>query len=244
MIITEIIQIILRLQEYVIKYFVWWRNGTLELIPFHKDKNLFESTFSGFFLDNFFKCYGMKIPPDGNIQQFGALMKNEIFPNSIRPHSVAFFTLFHYPNQLVRSVRSIHYMWQKITSNNTYEMIFKINKMEMIRRRNKSTRPCHDSENHDDRVLVQHISKVGCRPPYLKPSKWIRPCATKEEMKNVRFLLRTDEYDNIPPCRSMEKISYTYLESDMSGTKYEGVGEFWISSAFYDQYFQEIIKTR
>ena len=127
------------ISEYIIKYFVWWRNGTIEVVPSQNNKKLFESTFSGFLLDNFFKCYGMKIPPNKEIQQFGVLMKNEIFPNGIRPHSLSFFTLLHFPNQLLRSVRSIHFMCPKILSNNTYETVFKINKMEMIRRRNKNS---------------------------------------------------------------------------------------------------------
>ena len=186
----------------------------------------------------------MKIPPNRDIQQFGVLMKNEIFPNGIRPHTLAFFTLLHYPNQLLRSVRSIHYMWPKILSNNTYETVFKINKMEMIRRRNKGSKPCHDSSNYDDRVLVEHTSKVGCKTPYQEPKTWIRPCSTMKEIKQARLLLRTDEYGIIPPCRAMEKITYTHLESDLSETKWKGTGEFWISSSFYDQYFQEIVKTR
>ena len=232
------------ISEYAMKYFLWWRNGTIELVPLKNDESLFEPTFSGFWLHNFFKCYGMKIPPNSGIQQLGVLMKNEVFPNGIRPHSLSFFTLLHYPNQLLRSVRSINYMWPKIVSNATYETVFKINKMEMIRRRNKRARPCHDSANYDDRILAEHTSKVGCNAPYQEPSTSIRPCSTMHEIKQALLLLRTDEYGSILPCRAMEKIIYTTMESDMSGTQWNGTGEFWISYSFYDQYFQEIIKTR
>lgn len=230
--------------EYVKKYFVYWRDGSMEVFKFQKQYNLFETTFSGFLLTSFLKCYGLKIPPDGDTQQFGVQLKNEIFPNSIRPTSVAFSVILHYPNQLLRSLGSMHFMWPEIKSNNTYETIFRVNKMEMIERRNKGTRPCHDSDNHDDMVLVHHTNKVGCTPPYLKPSKMIRRCTTENEMKEARFRLRSDDYDIIPPCRAMEKISYTHLESDLSGTIWEGSGHFWISSSFYDKRFLEIIKTR
>ena len=136
-------------------------------------------------------------------------------------------------------------MWPKMQSNRTYEMIFKVNKVEIISRRNKRDRPCHESSNHDDRVLVEHTTRVGCKAPYQNPTKEIRKCSTMKEMKNAKLLFTTDGYGTIPPCRAIEKISYNYLESPLDDEKW-GIrkGQFWFSFSSYDQYFQEIIKTR
>ena len=233
------------INDFVTEYFTTWRNGTLETVPIRRPRNIFKSTFSAFWYYDFYQCYGMHAPPDPDIQHFGVLMNMSIFPNATRPQSAEFFTLLHSPNQLSRSVRTVRYMWSKMPSNRTYEMIFKINKVEIIRRRNKRHQPCHESSNHDNRVLVEHTTRVGCKAPYQNPTKEIRKCSTMKEIKDAKLLFRTDEYGTIPPCRAMEKLSYHYLESPLNDEKW-GIrkGKFWVSFSLYDQYFQEIIKTR
>ena len=63
-------------------------------------------------------------------------------------------------------------------------------------------------------------------------------------MKKARFELRYDEYGNAPPCTSMEKITYSYEEFDLSNTKWSGTGNFWIGIHHQNRNFKNIVQIR
>lgn len=237
------------ISDNLVAHWAQFRNGSYEEI-YHVNnyRKLFFPTYAGFWgggFPGFYNCYGMQMPPDKEIQNFGVLLKNNIFPSSMRPSSHDFFTLLHYPTQLLISTKSIKYAWPTRITNNTYSMRFKVILMEVIRRRNKGNFPCNeDWENIDDSILVKHTSDVGCKAPYQDPSKMIRRCYTSDEMKKARFTLRTNGYGALPPCKEMEKILYTYEEVDLSSTEWKGRDQFWISIFFRDQHFKEIVQTR
>lgn len=238
------------MSEYLVRYWVNWRNGSYETksLENKNDKKIFISTYAGFRLDGhykFYNCYGMQMPSDKQMSAFYVQLRNTIFPSSTGPTSYDFFTLLHYPNQLLISMKSVKYTWPKHQTNNTYETKFTINLVEVIRRRNKDNRPCDEEwGNHDDNLLVKHTNNAGCRAPYQDPSVTIRNCSNTYEMKQARFKLRKDDYGAFPPCKAMEKIIYTYEETDLSSTEWEGKGNFWVGIHFIDQNFKEIVQTR
>ena len=129
-------------------------------------------------------------------------------------------------------------------------MRFIVNAMEVIRRRNKRSQPGdEDWENHDQNIILKHTNKAGCRASYQYSSTGIRTCSTKEDMKTARFFfLRSDDYNTIPPCRSMDKLIYTYEEDDLNlteyGSKYAVKGSFWIGIYLFNEKFKEIVHTR
>lgn len=89
-------------------------------------------------------------------------------------------------------------------------MVFKVNAMEVINRRYKSNYPCNqDWQIHDSNVQMRHSQVIGCRTPYQTQDTKLRPCSTRYEMRMARFALRYDEYGYAPPCKSMERISYS-----------------------------------
>ena len=187
----------------------------------------------------------MQVTHDKNVQSVWLLIKSNIFPSGIRPHYDDMIALLHYPNQLLRSLESIKYAWPKRETNDSYVMRFRINGVEILRRRNKNSRPCDNNlVNYDDHVISKHTTTVGCRAPYQNPSNKIAQCSTKDKMKEARFNLGSNQYRTIPPCKAMEKIYYTYDESDLSGTEWAGTGQFWVGIYLFHQQFKEIVQTR
>ena len=238
------------ISEYIEDTYVSWRNGsskTYTKSSFLTTQNkLFVNTFSGiWFEEMFYKCYGLQLLHDKQIESMSVLLKSTVFQNSNGRSMFNFFTLIHYPNQLLRSKRSIKLSWPKDKPNATLDMKFKINAMEVIRRRNKDNQPCNEGwRNHDAVILTSHTDKIGCRAPYQYPTNVVRKCSTMREMKNAQFTLRSDEYGKFPPCTSMDKILYTYEEDDLTSTKWERKGYFWIGPYLYNEQFKEIVQTK
>ena len=64
-------------------------------------------------------------------------------------------------------------------------------------------------------------------------------------MKKSIFGLRTDDYDFLPPCKSLEKVAYRIEDSthDDRDAKWKIDGTFWIG-LYLPQTFKEIEETR
>jgi hypothetical protein len=185
------------------------------------------------------------MPDDEDLISHSVLFKNDLFPSKTRPEYFDFFTLLHYPNQLMKSLRSRKTSWDRRTEDDTYEIQFLINDVEIFKRRDKKNQPCHQNGNdYDNAVLMKHSEAVGCRAPYLKSYINTRMCSTKEEMKRAQFELRYDEYGNIPPCMTMDKISYTYKEIEHLNTQWENIGHFWTTIKIGNPKFKEIVQIR
>ena len=136
------------------------------------------TTFPGlWFQEMFYKCSGMQIPHDKRIEIFGVALSNIVYQN--RYESFDIFALLHYPNQLLRSLRSVKLSWPRGKPNATLDIRFIVNGVEVIRRRNKGNQPCDDGwRNHDDNIVSTHIDKVGCRAPYQYPKNMVRKCSS------------------------------------------------------------------
>ena len=69
-------------------------------------------------------------------------------------------------------------------------------------------------------------------------------CLSKEKTKEASRDRLNDDFGINPPCKSMEKIYYTYTEGDLSQTIYAERNKFRIVIYPYDQRFKEILQTR
>ena len=178
-----------------------WFDGGMEAMKrmlslTNNDRKMITPSYAGFIGNRFYNCYPIQVPHDKNVQISWVVIKSNIFPSGIRPPYLDMIALLHYPNQLLRSWKTIKFSWPIRETNNSYEMIFRINGVEIIRRRNKGILPCdEDWVNYDDNELVKHTNTVGCRAPYQNPSNKIAPCSTKDQMEKAAwFGLRTDKY--------------------------------------------------
>ena len=194
--------------QYVLEYWIEWRNGSTKTYPPTSDViSIFSTTFSGFWRDGFYNCYGVPVMNDVELQRFSVNLKNDVFPSEIRPERYDFFTILHYPNQLLRSTNNIRYLWHKRKTNDSYVMRFVVEGTEIVKRRQNGKRHCNKEwKTHDMVVQKKHSQKIGCRAPYQTQDNELRPCSTAQEMKQARFSLRYDEYEHAPPCKAMEKL--------------------------------------
>ena len=234
------------IRDYIVEYWIMWRNGssTTNSVVYGR-RHWVTSNFSGFLGTSFYKCFGIHVPPDKHIEQFSVLLRNDIFPSKNRPMSLEFFTLIHYPNQIMRSKKSYKFSWPERKTNNSYSMRFIINSVEVIRRRKTGSRPCDENwKHHDDSIILKHINNAGCQPPYLKPSKKIRACSNAYEMKKSKFTIHKIENKDFPLCKEMSKALYTYEEGELVSTSWGGENNFWAGLSFYDADFKEIEQTR
>ena len=132
-------------------------------------------------------------------------------------------------------------------------MRFKVDNIEVIQRRNKAQKPCHEHWKHyDDAVFEKYLSTMGCRLPFHKMGSKLSLCsntsgAAKEVWKNSPSIKNTD---NIQPCKSMIKIDYRFEESsieheaEQSEQKDELEHAFAVKLSFPNPYFKEITQER
>ena len=236
--------ITLNISASIIRYWISYHDGSDQY--YEATYRRLVNSFNGFLWDgHFYGCYRLQIPDDKNITYFSVELKNNVFTVERRPMHFDFFTLIHYPNQLLASLGSLKYSWVERLTNNSYSMRFKIDKVEVIRRRNRLSQPCHDDWKHyDEVVLAEHTQKIGCRAPYQEIGKGVRLCSTKSEMKQSRFFLRSDLNGMLQPCKTLQKVIYEYTETDLSTTNFGSQNSFWIGLILRDPYFMEITQTR
>ena len=213
-------------------------------------KDLFQisTSYSGFVHQRFFKCLSFNLKMVQRIRTISLRVKQGIFQNISRAEYYSFITLIHYPNQFLRSSGSIRRVWNgRKNYTDDYSMWFTVHGMEVINRRNTKLNPCIENwKNYDYSLLENHTMNVGCRAPYqLHLNSSIPFCRTREQMKLVK--LGPDQNEEIgfqPPCRSVEKIEYSYVDNELEASIWSGQGNFWIELIFTYQRFREITQSR
>ena len=121
-------------------------------------------------------------------------------------------------------------------------MEFDIHEVEILNRRNKGNRPCdEDWKNHDHNLQSRHVDTIGCRTPYQPHGITKRSCSSSNEMKLAQFSLRFDDYGQVPPCRAIQKVLYTYTDVEFNqNVKEHRPGRFWVGVLLRKQEFKEI----
>ena len=242
--------VIRNISEIVVYRNIAYRNGsatTQDLITANQ-KNIFKESFVGSWAaahTSLYHCYSLKFPLNKEIEYYEVGLKSSLFPNSSRATSGELITLIHYPNQIMISSETIRYTWPKRQKYDRFTMNFKVIGVEVIKRRTSGKVPCLENwKNYDDFVLVDHMKKVGCRVPYLPNIETIPLCNSQSLMQKSQFYLKRSSSDVSPPCKSMEKILYTYEEEEMTRSKPGQEGVFVVKLWFSDQQFKEITQTR
>ena len=237
----------LDISNYLTRYWIGWRNGSVIYPNIDANRKTFLfSTYSGFiWSENFISCYGIKVIEGLDFEAYGIELKTTVFNSEIRPNLDGFYTFLHYPNQILRSLETTKYAWDKWNKHYVYSMRFKITGMEVMKRRAKKEKHCSETwESYDDYVLNKHTEAVGCSAPYQDPSNRKEKCNNKKDISKAYFTLKSDGYGLDPPCKVMGKMYFAYEESNVAKWKLAKPGHFWISLRLIDPYFKEIIQTR
>ena len=245
--------------KFLAEDWITYRNGTC--IPIHPNYNNDLGTFyrkgklqslvtsvSFFYEIYFFSCYELKMPRNKDLHTFYFRGNTSLFSTNVDPGDRDLLTLLHYPNQLLTSIKTMRHSWpNELLYKDPYIMRFKIQAMEVLKRRQKYRRPCNEKWiDYDKEILKSHINRIGCRPPYLNGTRIGIPCANADQLKRAMFFLRPDGYGSLPPCRSMEIIHYTYESTIFDPTKMHWAQKesFWIGVEFNVYQFKEIQQVR
>ena len=159
-----------------------WDNGTkIRYQAFQKTAGikLAYETYSGFWYGTFIKCFGIEVSSK-EVDYITLFYKQNIFPNNTRPSGrkpkkkELFIVFFHYPEQLLKSILSRTSTWPEHSRRFDYKMEFNIKTMDILRQRNKASKPCIEDEMpYDTNITKQIVEKAGCVTPcllYTSPS--------------------------------------------------------------------------
>jgi len=177
------------------------------------------------------KCITFDVPfKKGTLVKTHAiLLNNSVFDDKRRPKH-GFVALFHYPNQILRAT-SKKYTWKKDTAllnqsceqdddddmvfcqpyqKQTYSMIFDIDNVSVLRRRNKAQDPCIENWKNDDMEVRSMISKDQlCKPNYWNIPLNLNKCKNKEDIKNISI---NEKRPSVHSCNKIEKLNFMYTE--------------------------------
>ena len=219
----------LRLEDYLLRYWIQWFNGSdIYFSPANYQLKPAKTSFQGFWGRDFYKCYSIEIS-DTNVFATSISINATIFPQGIRPKYRNFMLALHHPNQIFRPYITKKFLFERERDANIgYNMVIFPENVEVFKRRKN----CYTKwRRYDNYVTDYFMKKVGCRPPYHESKIGRMDCDTRKQMRDIaEYLTLSHNRKVLPPCKSMEKISYKYVEveSTDTGLGFEP-GVFWVT---------------
>ena len=162
--------------------------------------------FDGFWNAYYCRCYGLEIFSrlSSNTKSIQIDFEPELSGMLHELKSVEVFTVFNYPQQMLRNLENIHVIWDsniRITSLTR----FQVNAMEVIIRRNRPNSPCYEGwKTFDNSAIEKHIQNAACAVHQVQNKPL---CNTSEEIRNSKYSmneLRNKYFP--PPCLEMSNI--------------------------------------
>ena len=209
------------------------------------------------------KCITLDIPYSKNnkVKFHSILLNNSVFADKWRPTVGGFDVSFHYPNQIMRQTSS-KFAWNDDRKllyetcedgkegncthlGSTYMMIFDIDHVSVLKRRNKSKEPCNTNWRNDDYEMRTKIAKsLQCKPNHWNLPLNIRICSNKTELEKSYIM---EENPDVPSCVSVERYAFLYNEVsglgffEMDNDDFEDVfGIDWMTEEMNDEILSEI----
>ena len=200
------------------------------------------------------KCYSIDLTVDTfprikiNDTEFSTLTVklNNFDKKSDKKTGLGIF--IHYPKQKIRTkhVKEIEDL-TKIRGEKKVQI--SIDNIDVKKRIWKFWDTCNsDWRNDDDYILHHRISKIGCRPSYLKINSWAPICSKKEQMKGFMPSIRTPDKkllnETTPPCFEIQTMNQNVIEDP--ATKKKGKkgkksdNEFKLEIEFKNQQYKEL----
>ena len=202
------------------------------------------------------KCFSFDTPwiPEEKIKRIELWIRPQLFSNfqkygAIPLSSDAFSIHYHYPFQKMISLTKPN-GWQSQLTNSTKQYIRKhyIANIEVLKRRNKDSRPCV-GEKYDEKIILNAAQKVGCKHPINKINTYFRNCDNENDIRAFNYEL----YDvdptikHMPPCRSIISLNEWQGEESMDCKPVCGTNEnsaLGIHVIFNDYIFREIVYSK
>ena len=200
------------------------------------------------------KCYSIDLTVDTfprikiNDTEFSTLTVklNNFDKKSDKKTGLGIF--IHYPKQKIRTkhVKEIEDL-TKIRGEKKVQI--SIDNIDVKKRIWKFWDTCNsDWRNDDDYILHHRISKVGCRPSYLKINSWAPICSKKEQMKGFMPSIRTPDKkllnETTPPCFEIQTMNQNVIEDPATKKKAKkgkkSDNEFKLEIEFKNQQYKEL----
>ena len=190
------------------------------------------------------KCWTFEIPflAERNIMTVSLRIKKSIFLRSGRSTRNGFKVIMSYPGQTLKA-QVLKYNWKHVAyerNHGSFKMIFNIQNMVVLKKRNRSHQPCHPVGKLDDlRQRDLLIKTLGCRPVFITSSSEPQ-CNSGTNITNSTST--ESEINYVSPCNQVEKIFYTYDEGD--ALRNEPEPYFDLNLNFQGKTYMEIKQTR
>ena len=146
---------------------------------------------------------------------FGIYINNNIFPSGARDQHNTIYTYLHYPGQRFTAYYTVKTDWilrENLTKS--YRIKYNIKNVNFIVRRNKSKDPCFENwKSYDEYIMDTIMLEAACRPPHWTSSKNFPLCNNATQMAKFARQPTTAFVVSLnPPCKSIDRLDYTYLE--------------------------------
>ena len=169
------------------------------------------------------KCYAFSPPfiPNESIGSFRVYIIPTILGDRrLNLQKEQFFLSFHFPNQQMRAL-STNFGWtskyaDKKNETKFYTRKYFIGNVEVLRRRNKRTKPCIEGK-YDEKIHNEAIRASGCKTPETMSKMEAPFCKSTELFDN--FNDNVKRKDNLFPCNEMESLLEWHEEEDDIGNK-------------------------
>ena len=203
------------------------------------------------------KAFTVDIPFQSNkkVRTVDIKLTTNIFANEIRPDQITpthgfdgFGVYFNYPKQLwsTKHFRKLNWPVRAENSSKSYLMLFELQNIKVMQNRDRAKEPCINIISDLDHMHFKEVFKrLPCKPPYLNPDFNLSSCKSKEEMKechNIVLNLDTLETLEYPPCRSLGRVEFQYLEYDMEESEKQPY--FTLRIVYVDLKYTEILRVR
>ena len=171
------------------------------------------------------KCFTINAPfPERDLLWIYSVNINDsIFPKGARSYSNKILTYIHYPGQRLTSYYTMkQFADSRQNKSNEYVMEFEVRNIDVISRRNKINEPCvEDWKNYDQFYMENLMNNIGCHPPQWKFDSKFPNCSSDQQMRNLsRQPLAYDVASFTQPCKIIDRLDYTYSESDLGFNKW------------------------
>jgi hypothetical protein len=194
------------------------------------------------------KCYTFDIPSIRNeqINRFKLIIKAELLPGykkkkTIKPilHQANddFSVVFHYPNQRFKSLSTASGFTSSIESSKHYLRKYFLANIEVLRRRNKPSKPCVDGK-YDEEIIRQTMDSIGCKPPTIKLGDNTTSACNNETTFEFQSSLINKPHH--PPCESIQSISEFHGEGDGRWATGDE-GKLMLEIHIQNQYYKEMV---
>ena len=191
------------------------------------------------------KCYTFDIPwiKNEQVNRFTLYIKPELLPGkTIKPidQQKDFFIAFHYPRQTLRALSTASGFSSSIDISQHYRRQFKLANIEVLRRRNKPSKPCIDG-GYDEEIIQRTIESFGCKPRTIKLGDRTNSACNYNSTLQFQSSLINNQHP--PPCKGIQSITEFHGELDLTEwlktTDYEG--RLMLEIQIQDPYYKEMV---